>query len=135
VNGKMDTKPKIIQETEIPMYEVKREIESIKKRDKELNFRAQKTDEFLNTFVTLKESDLEELSEKLKKLNIPRLRDAQIFKIVDILPASVDDVKLILQGYTITVSQENMKKIADTVKKYIPDKAGKKEKSEEEVEE
>ncbi len=131
----MDTKPKIMQETEIPMYEVKREIESIKKRDKELNFRAQQTDEFLNTFVTLKESDLEELSEKLKKLNIPMLRDSHIYKIVDILPTSTDDVKLILQGYTITVSQENMKKIADLVKKYIPDKAGKKEKSEEDSEE
>jgi DNA-directed RNA polymerase subunit F len=135
VNGKMDTKPKIMQETEIPMYEVKREIEAIKKRDTELNFRAQKTDEFLNTFVTLKESDLEELTEKLKKLNIPRLRDSHIYKIVDILPASIDDEKLILQGYTITVSQENMKKIADLVKKYLPDKAGKKGKSEEESEE
>jgi DNA-directed RNA polymerase subunit F len=130
--GKMDTKPKIVQETEIPMYEVKKEIEAIKKRDKDLNFRAQKTEEFLNTFVTHKESDLEELTEKLRKLNIPRLRDAQIFKIVDILPTTVDDVKLVLQGYTITVSQENIKKIADTVKKYIPDKAGKKGKTEEE---
>jgi DNA-directed RNA polymerase subunit F len=135
VNEKMDTKPKIILETEIPMYEIKHEIDMIKKRDTELNFRAQKTEEFLNTFITLEESKLVELSEKLKKLNIPRLRDAYVYKIVDILPTTAEEVKLVLQGYTITVSMENMKKIADIVKKYIPDKIVKKEKSKEVSEE
>jgi DNA-directed RNA polymerase subunit F len=118
----MDTKPVIIQETEIPMYELRKEIGEIKKRDKELNFRAQKTDEYLNAFVLLKDSELKALIEDIRKMNIPRLRDAHIYKIADLLPTNTEDVKVILQGYTLTVSQENMKKIADAVKKYLPEK-------------
>ena len=122
----MDTKPVIIQETEIPMYELRKEVDEIKKRDKELNFRAQKTDEYLNAFVTLKDSELKALIEDLRKMNIPRLKDAHIYKIADLIPTNTEDVKVILQGYTLTVSQENMKKIADAVKKYLPEKKDKK---------
>ncbi|MBN2458320.1 hypothetical protein JXB31_04285 [Candidatus Woesearchaeota archaeon] len=118
----MDTKPEILEETEIPMFEIKKDIAKIKKRDTELNFRTQKTEEYLNTFITLKDSELKSLLDELKGLDIPRLKDLHIYKIVDTLPVSVDDVKLILQGYTLTVSQDNMKKIAETVKKHLPEK-------------
>jgi DNA-directed RNA polymerase subunit F len=122
----MDTKPEILEETPIPMFELKTEMSKIKKRDEELNFRAQKTDEYINTFVTMKQTDLKKLLEDLRALEVPRLKDEHYFKIVDLLPTSVEDVKLILQGYTLTVSQEKMKKIADVVKAAVPKDAPKK---------
>jgi DNA-directed RNA polymerase subunit F len=113
------TKPVIIEEREVPMYEIKHELARIKKRDEEPNFRVQKTDEYINTFVQLSHKEGEELVEKIRKLNVPRLADKHIFKIVDILPTTVEDVKMILQGYNVTISNENFKKIVDTVSEYV----------------
>ena len=107
----------IMSETPINMAQLKEELAKIKKRDKELNFRATKTEEYLNQFVTLKNPN--ELVEKLTKLDIPRLKENHINKIVDTLPATVKDLKVILHGYTLTVNNENLKKIADTVNSFI----------------
>ena len=115
------TKPKIIEEKEIPMFELKEELTKIKKREEDPNFRVQKTEEYINTFVKLKPSEAKELIEKLGKLNVPRLSDKFIFKIVDILPITVDELKVVLQGYTITVNNDNMKKIAKTVAEFLPE--------------
>jgi DNA-directed RNA polymerase subunit F len=124
----MDTKPEILEETPIPMFELKTEMSKIKKRDEELNFRAQKTDEYINTFVTLKQTEIKALLEELKKMSIPRLKDEHLFKIIDLMPTSPEDVKLLLQGYTLTVSQDNQKKIAEVVKKYVPEAKKKEDK-------
>jgi DNA-directed RNA polymerase subunit F len=116
------TKPTIIEEKEIPMFELKEELTKIKKREEEPNYRVQKTEEYVNTFVSLKPKQAKELVEKLQKLNIPRMNDKIISKIVDILPRTVDELKVILQGYTITVNNDNIKKIVNTVNEFLPDK-------------
>ena len=118
--------PEIISETPISMAELKDELGNIKKRDKELNFRASKVEEYLNQFVHIKGNQCKEIYEKIVKLQIPRLKDQHIYKIVDIMPATVDELKTVLQGYTITVNNENMKKIVDIINEYLPKKDGKK---------
>jgi len=115
-------KPEIISEKPITLTELKQEIDNIKKRDKELNFRVGKTEEYLSHFITLSKAKEDELIKKLEKLNVPRLKDAHITKIVDILPKTVDELKIILQGYTITVNNDNLKKIVDVVKDFAEKK-------------
>ena len=110
----------IISEKPLGMGDLKKEIEKIKKRDKELNFRALRTEEYLQHFTILK--DLDELFKKIESLKVPRLKEQHIIKIIDILPKTVDELKVILQGYTITVNNENLKKIVDTVDKFIAEK-------------
>ncbi len=114
--------PKIISEEPMGMVELKEEIKRIKKRDKEPSFRVGKVEEYLNIFVDLNPKQAEELEEKIKKLNVPRLKNDHIKKIVDVLPVNVDQLKIVLQGYTLTVTQENMKKIVAVVSEYIPKK-------------
>ncbi len=111
--------PEIIKEVPISIYELKKEINKIKKRDEEMPIRVGKTEEYLNQFANLTYKDAGALEEELKSLNIPRLKDKQIKKIIDLLPASVEELKIILQGYTLTVSKDNMAKIISVVKKYI----------------
>lgn len=115
-------KPKILEENPLCMAEVKDMLDKIKKRDEELNFRANKTEEYIGTIPVLSSKQAKELREKIEGLNVPRLKDQHILKIIDTLPFSVDDLKVILQGYTITVNNDNMKKIVDAVAEYLPKK-------------
>lgn len=110
----------LISETPINIYHLKKELEKIKKRDNELNFRANKTEEYLNQIATLKNAD--ELFDKIQHLNIPRLKDQHIHKIIDIAPTTVNELKVALQGYTITISNESMKKIVETINEFLEEK-------------
>jgi len=112
-------KPEIISETPITMAEIRSELERIQKRDGELNFRANKTQEYLNHFIEQLSDKIVELKEKLTGLKIPRLKEEHIVKIVDLLPTTVEDLKVILQGYVITVNNENMKKVVDVVNQFV----------------
>ncbi|MFH1398585.1 MAG: hypothetical protein ABIG95_00555 [Candidatus Woesearchaeota archaeon] len=114
-------KAEIVSEMPISMSDLKKEIGRIKKRDQEPSFRVTKMEEYLNFFVQLSQKDAEALEQELKKLDVPRLKDLHIKKIVDLLPVTVDHLKVILQGYTLTVNQDNMKKIVAVVKKFAPE--------------
>lgn len=107
-----------ISETPITMAELKEELKKLKKRDIELNMRANKTEEYLNKFSALDSKKATELTKKIVSLNIPRLKENHIVKIIDLLPKTVDDLKLILQGYTLTVSKDNLSKVIGAVKDF-----------------
>jgi len=110
------TDMQIVSESPTNMYQIKKELEKIRKRDGELNFRANRTEEYLQQVATLKNA--EELFDKLMKLSIPRLKDQHVHKIIDTAPSTVNDLKIVLQGYTITINNESMKKIVDTVNEF-----------------
>ena len=60
-----------------------------------------------------------DLYKALEDLQIPRLKDSHLKKMVDILPKTLKEVKVVLQAYTLTVSNENMQKIADVVAQHV----------------
>ncbi len=114
-------KPQIQTETPISLVELKSKLEEIKVRDGELNFRGTKTEDYLNQIsLSLSIEQGTELIKKLEEMDIPRLKREHIVKIVDILPIFEEQLKLVLQGYILTVSQVNMKRIVDLVKEYVP---------------
>ena len=110
------TKPEIIKESPITMAEMKEELDKIKKRDGELNFRASKTEEYLQQFELQDSKKTEELKKKINGLKVPRLKEEHITKILDLMPDTVEEMKGILQGYTLSVTQENMKKIISAIR-------------------
>ena len=112
-------KSEIISEEPITMAELKTIIEKIKKRDKELNIRASRTEEYLNEFTILNEKEAKKLYEEIKKLDIKRLKDKHICKIVDLLPRKPEELKAILQGQDISLTNEDLKKITNVVDKYV----------------
>lgn len=107
----------ILEETPLSMAQLKGELERIKKRDKELNFRAAKTEDYLNQVVTIKDADT--LFKNLVGLNVPRLKEQHICKIIDVLPKTADDLKVVLQGYTLTVNNPNLKKIVEAINEFL----------------
>ena len=107
----------IISETPINTHQLRKELEKIRKKENELNFRANRTEDYLHQVTSVKNA--EGLFDKLMKLNIPRLREHHIHKIIDITPTTVNELKVILQAYTITVNNESMKKIVDTINEFL----------------
>ena len=111
-------KPEILSEKPTNSAAVKADLEKIKKRDGELSYRANKTLDHLNQTVILTEKQAKDLEKELTELDIPRLKENHIQKLIEILPVTLDQIKVVLQGYTLTVTQDNMKKVVDVIVKY-----------------
>lgn len=118
-------KAQVVEEKPIPMALLKQKLEEKMKKE-ELNFRANKTLEYLQQATILDTKKAEELLKKIEALKIPRIKEDAIVKIVDLLPETPEKVRLILADATI--SKENIDKIAKTVSEYS--KTPKKEKEE-----
>ena len=112
---------KIIESTPIGLSDVKGELAKIKKRYPEASSRFLRVEEYINSFVNLSRSDYDSLLKELHALDIPRLKDSHIIKIADLIPSSVGELKVILQGYALTVSVDNMKKIVSITSKFVPE--------------
>ncbi|MFH0752648.1 MAG: hypothetical protein V1914_03565 [archaeon] len=107
----------IISETPVTFVELKDELSKIEKRDKELSFRGNKTKEYLNIATQLKLKDAKELKKKIEDLNVLRLKEKQIVKIINVLPKDTDSLKVVLSSDSVT-SKEDLKKILDIVSEY-----------------
>jgi len=122
----------VVEKKSVSMSALREELAEIKKRDGELSFRGTKTEDYVNEFATLKPKQADELFKKIEAIGIPRLKEPQIHKIIDMLPASVAELKVIMQGYALPVTNENLKKIADCVAEFLPKKKEEKEKEKKE---
>jgi DNA-directed RNA polymerase subunit F len=109
-------------EKPVTMAQLRDDLKKIQKKEEELNLRANKTLEYLNLFVTLKNSEAKELYGKIEALSLPRFKPEHIVKIIDTLPESVEELKTVMSGFSITITNENCKKIIDTVAEYLPKK-------------
>ncbi|MFT4310449.1 MAG: hypothetical protein ACMXYC_02355 [Candidatus Woesearchaeota archaeon] len=104
-------KPTVVSVTPLSMVDAYKEIKKIKKTDEELNFRAAKTEEYLKELTLLKDKQAKELYQAIVALEIPRLKDEHIVKILDVMPKTKEDLKMILANNTITIKDDNITKI------------------------
>ncbi len=109
---------KVINKAPVSLAELKEDLKNIQSRDEEIGFRAGKTLEYVNSFSTLSVEDYNKLKEKIHSLEIPRLKDEHVVKIADFLPGSVAELDVILQGYALTVSKENLAKLVEAIKEF-----------------
>lgn len=108
----------VLEQAPISMPMLKSKLEELKgqHKDKELNFRAAKVLEHLSEFVTLDGAKTDELRKKILELNIPRLKEKHIDKILDMIPESTEEIKALLVGENITIKTEDLTKIVSTIK-------------------
>ena len=104
----------IMKETTITMAELKEKLTHIKKNH-ELSFRANTSFEYLNNVTKRTEKESEELKKKLQSLDIIRLKDAHITKIIDLEPKDMDSLKAIFASENVTLRPEDMKRIVECV--------------------
>jgi DNA-directed RNA polymerase subunit F len=108
--------PTILEEASVPNFVVKEALLANQK-DGELNFRANKTLEYLNTIPIMKKKDGEKVVAELSKLDIPRMKEVHMHKLIDAHPTTVEEIKSVLSAYTLTVTKENLEKIHEVLSK------------------
>jgi len=105
-----------IEKRPVSATEVKETLTKMQKDKKELNFRAAKVLDYTNEIVTNKQKDVDETFNKIKDLNIPRLNDRHIIKIIDIAPEDIDTLKATLSGEEVTLKVEDLERLVKAIK-------------------
>lgn len=104
----------ILSEKPLTLSELKEKLAKIEKRDKELSFRANKTKEYLANF-TVKEKGISALKKKIEELNISRIKERHIVKLIDVMPKDIDSLKMILSGESLTLKEEDYQKLLEAL--------------------
>lgn len=91
---------------------------SNKEKNVELTYREEKTLEFLKKFSRLDIKKFKEARDELLALEIPRLEEEHIIKIIDLAPKNGTELRTIVSHSGTVLVDESVTKILDVVKKY-----------------
>ncbi len=85
-----------------------------------LNYRAKRVKEYLEEFSFIEKDKIEELKKELENLNILRLKNKEraLIQLINFMPISPDEVRVVLAGEHITLPAEEVEKIVNVFKKY-----------------
>lgn len=111
------SRAEIVGEESLSLVEVKRIVAAIKRRDEELNFRAQRVEDYLKDFAKMTQKDEKELRTGLESLEVPRLKKEHIDALITFAPTTIEEFKVVMQGFSITINKENRDKIISEIKK------------------
>ncbi len=71
---------------------------------------------FINKFTKLKHEKAKELREKIENLNMVKIKETHICKIIDLLPKDKEDINKIFVD--VSLDQDETQKILDTIKDF-----------------
>lgn len=114
--------PKTISQVPLSLAELKQEIGKIRQREKEPSIRITRTEDYLNAFVEISPEAGKELKAAISKLGINRLKDEHICKIIDLLPRTAAELKLLMQGSAVSLTNDAVNKIVETVNEFLAKK-------------
>lgn len=104
--------PKIVS-----LAEVKNILKKVEKERKELIFEQRTALDHAQKFAQLSVAQTKSLVKDL--LDVEHMEETQAYKIADLLPTTVDDVKAIYAKERYTPSEDEIKKIISIVGKYF----------------
>ena len=111
--------PQFIEEKGLSLVDVKIALYKMEKRDTTLNYLSTKSKDYLESFVTLSASKQEELQKKLLDLQLTRLKEEHITKIVDFLPTTVNELKIVLLAYPLSMPKKDQESIVAVVQELV----------------
>jgi DNA-directed RNA polymerase subunit F len=82
-----------------------------KNKDAEKDLKA-----FVKSFITLKPAEAKELRKNISNLNIIKINEKNISKIIDIMPESSQELNKVLPD--VSLSEDELKKVLDEIKKF-----------------
>lgn len=105
----------IIEEKPLTLIEFKEKLAEVEKADKEISMKAQKTRDYLGTYAS-KTKKVADIRKNLQELQISRLKERHITKLIDLSPKNIDEIRLIFSGENLTVKQEDLNRILEALK-------------------
>lgn len=79
--------------------------------------KAKMTSTFIKKFTKLSSSEAEKIFGNLKKINIEKLKDEDLTKIVDFMPDDADSLRKIFMGSDVSLEQDEISKILEITNK------------------
>ena len=110
--------PQFVEEKSLALVDAKVILAKIEKRDEEMNYLSNKAKEYLDNFTILTLKKKEELKKILEGLNLTRLKEDHIMKIIDFLPKTVEELKIVLQAYPLSMPKKDQEAIVKAVKDF-----------------
>jgi DNA-directed RNA polymerase subunit F len=89
-----------------------------REKEKELTYREERTKEYLKKVTKLKITDFKKAKEEILSLEIPRIEEEHIIKVLDIMPKSGPELRAIVSHSGTILVDEDSAKILDILKKY-----------------
>ena|SRR3989344_8259961 len=111
--------PEFIEEHPVSLVDVKEFVNSMESRDTQLNFSSNKAKEYVESFVTLSPAQRKDLQAKLAELKLTRLKEEHFIKIIDFLPETLNDLKIVLQAYPLSMPKKDQESIVAVVKEFV----------------
>ena len=108
--------PQFIEEKTVNLSETKEILAKIELKDGKLNYLSNKAKEFLEQLAVLPREKNQDLIKKLERLGLIRLKPEHINKIIDFLPQSADELKIVLLAYPLSLPKKDQEEIVATVK-------------------
>ena len=104
----------VLKEEFIPISKVKKILDEIAEKtyEQKLAF------EHVKRFAKTKPEKVEAIVKDLVALEMRRLKEEHIIKIVDLMPKDMDDLKTIFAGVKPAFKEEELEKIIEIVKKH-----------------
>ena len=99
----------IISRNPISIAEVAEQLKKTKSENKELI-------DFTKKFAKVDVNDARKIHEELKRLDLIKMKDEQIVKIIDIIPENSADLNKIFTS--VTLDEEESKRVLDVIKQF-----------------
>jgi len=100
---------------EISLAEVK---ELLTNEDDDESKQIKETLVHIKKFIKLSPEKAKKLKAELKELDIMKIGNRHIVKIIDLLPEDAEDLRKILSGEEVSLDENEINKILEVVKKY-----------------
>ncbi len=110
---------KLIEEKPVTLVEAKKILEKLEKERGELGYEQKVTLDFMKAYVQLSQKSVLEAKKELRE-KIPELKEHHIVAILNILPETEEDVKIIFSKERIGLDEAKIKQILEIVDKIRP---------------
>jgi len=100
----------------VSLAEVKNILKKVSKEREEMLYEQKIALEHAQRFAKLPLKKTQDMIKELEKLDF--LQEKHVYKVADILPKTVDDVKTLFAKERLTIGENEIKKILDIVEKY-----------------
>lgn len=108
----VDLEYEVLNEKFVTVSKAKDILDSVEDKNYEQKLAHEHTKKFGKT----KAKKIKDLKEALEKLDMRRLKEKWIIKIIDLMPEDIEDLKVILRRAEVSFKEEEIKKIMETLK-------------------